>query len=112
MDVKTSMSKYRLLVPGQDHVENKVKESIKLLLQTEKQVVFRTTVVPLLVEKEDIIEIAHLIQGAQLYILQQFQPHNTLDKSYEDIKPYPLSWLEEVAEIARLYVGQVRIEGE
>jgi len=112
MDVKTSLSKYRLLVPNSNHIESAIKESIELLLGTEKKVFFRTTVVPVLVEKEDIKEISQLIQGAPLYVLQQFQPHNTLDKSYEKIQPYSQSVLEEMAKIAAEYVGEIKIEEE
>jgi len=112
MDVKTSLPKYRLLVPQHNHIESVVRESIDLLLQAEKKIIFRTTVVPVLVEKEDIIEISQLIQGAPLYILQQFQPHNTLDKAYEKIQPYSLSILEEMAKMAADYVGQVKVEEE
>lgn len=111
LDIKTSLDKYRLVTLNSDQLTLNVKESINLLRQTKKQVLFRTTVVPGLVEMEDIIKIARLIESAQLYILQQFQPRNTLDKSYEKLEPYPIAFLEEAAQEAQKFVRQVKIEG-
>ncbi|HDJ23790.1 MAG TPA: anaerobic ribonucleoside-triphosphate reductase activating protein [Candidatus Aminicenantes bacterium] len=111
MDIKTSLDKYGLVSQAIDEVALKIKESIDLLLQTDKEVIFRTTVVPGLVEMADINKIAKLIEKAPLYVLQQFEPQNTLDESYESLKPYPSSFLEEAAQAARAFVQKVKIEG-
>ena len=53
-------------------VLEKIKESIKLLLTGPIEYEFRTTFVPEL-KQEDILEMAEYIQGARLYVLQQYR---------------------------------------
>jgi pyruvate-formate lyase-activating enzyme len=70
------------------------------------EVYFRTTVVPGLVGKEDILEIAKFIakKGGKRYILQQYHPRNLIDKRYEKIRPYPKEILEELADSCSKFV--------
>ena len=49
-----------------------VKESIKLLIESNMDYEFRTTVVPTLHDKEDIKQICHSLKGCKKYILQKF----------------------------------------
>ncbi len=49
-----------------------VKESIKLLIESNMDYEFRTTVVPTLHDKEDIKQICHSLKGCRKYILQKF----------------------------------------
>jgi len=56
---------------------------------------FRTTVVPKLLNEDDIVLIAKRISGAKRYYLQQFKPTSThVDESYSDVAPYPLEVLQ------------------
>lgn len=58
---------------------------------------FRTTVVPGLLSKDDIAQIAERIRGAKRYFLQQFKSHNShVDERYSKVAPYPLEFLREV----------------
>ena len=50
---------------------------------------FRTTVVPGLLGREDIRKIGVWLEGAEIYQLQQFVPHDTIDPAWLDVKPYP-----------------------
>ena len=50
----------------------KVKESIKLLLGSNVDYEFRTTVVPTLHDEEDIKQICHSLRGCRKYVLQKF----------------------------------------
>jgi len=83
----------------------KVKESIELIMNSEIDYEFRTTVVPLLHSDETIMEIARYITGAKRYILQNFSPlENTLDPSFQKIKPYSVEKIQELSEKAKKYV--------
>ncbi|MCD6448622.1 MAG: anaerobic ribonucleoside-triphosphate reductase activating protein, partial [Thermoplasmata archaeon] len=49
---------------------------------------FRTTVVKSQLTKEDIISIGKLIKGAELYVLQRFNPSKTLNPDFLNEKTY------------------------
>jgi len=101
MDIKTSFDKYsRLGYKGQlSELTSRLKESIEWIIKSGINHEFRTTVVPALVEKEDITKITAELSGAKLYVLAQFRAENTLDKNYESIVPYPKTILFEMKKI-------------
>jgi len=83
----------------------KVKNSIKIIMNSKIDYEFRTTVVPLLHSKETIMEIARYISGAKKYVLQNFSPlEKTLDPSFQKIKPYSDEKIQEWSEKAKKYV--------
>jgi len=88
-----------------------VKESLKILLSSNIDYELRTTVVPGLVDQEDVISIARGLEGARKYALQQFAPKVTLDKQYEKIEPYSKDKLEEMKEKIADYVESCEIRG-
>lgn len=116
MDVKAPLirDKYRE-VSGINTKENnlfeKVKESIKILLNSKIDYEFRTTVVPALLNKEDIITLATQIKGAKKYALQQFVPQKTLNKDYEKVKPYPEGELKKIKEKIKSYFEICELRG-
>jgi len=89
----------------------KVKESVKILSSSNVDYELRTTVVPGLVDQEDVISIAERIKGARKYVLQQFVPKVTLDKQYGKIEPYSKAQLEEMKEKIADYVESCEIRG-
>lgn len=91
----------------------RVKESVEILLKLGHEInyEFRTTVVPELLDKEDILEIARQIKEGHRYILQQFLPEKTLDKRYEEIKPYSKEKLEEMREKVKNFFEFSEIRG-
>ncbi|OGD35515.1 anaerobic ribonucleoside-triphosphate reductase activating protein [Candidatus Atribacteria bacterium RBG_16_35_8] len=83
----------------------RVKDSITLIMNSETDYEFRTTVVPVLHTEENIIEIAKYISGAKKYVLQNFSPlEKTLDPSFQKIKPYSDEKIQELSEKAKKYV--------
>ncbi len=86
-----------------------VKGSINLLKNAEFEVEFRTTVVPGLHRAEDIVEIARYLEGASQYSLQQFNPRDTLNPDYGNIKPFTREQLLAMADECRKYVKEVRL---
>jgi len=89
----------------------KVKESVKILLSSNIGYELRTTVVPGLVDQEDLISIARSFEGVKKYVLQPFVPKVALDKQYEKIKPYSKDKLEEMKEKIADYVEFCEIRG-
>lgn len=75
---------------------NKIKESIELIKNSGIDYEFRTTVIPGVHTKEDILQIAKEISPAKKYFLQNFRPEKTIDPKFEKIKPYPQEYLLEI----------------
>lgn len=71
----------------------KIKKSIELVKNSGVDYEFRTTVVPLMHTKEDILQIAKDIYPAKKYFLQNFKPEKTIDQKLAKLKPYPKDFL-------------------
>ena len=110
MDVKTSLAKYPLAA-GVPVDEQRIEESVGLILSSGIVHEFRTTVVPGIVAPEDVEEMAKLITGAEKYILQQFRPQGTLEPRFREVAPYPARTLLEMAQAAEKWVGEVEVRG-
>ncbi|RLC78469.1 MAG: anaerobic ribonucleoside-triphosphate reductase activating protein [Chloroflexi bacterium] len=106
MDVKTSLPKYSIL--GAKRVSS-IKESIEILRSSNIDYEFRTTVVPLIVDINDIISIGKLLQGSKKLYLQQFEPSNVLDPKFKEVKPYSPSLLEKFKLLLEDYIEKVEI---
>ncbi len=88
MDVKAPKNKYRELT-GVDVDIAKIEESILLIKDKAPAYEFKTTFVPGLLRKEDIVEIAKWLKGAERFYLQQFKPISPLVSStLENTVPY------------------------
>ncbi len=98
MDIKTSKEKYSLLTGQKKQILN-VERSVEILKEHAPNYEFRTTVVPGIVRKEDILKIARWIAPAKKYFLQQYRPQRTLDPAFKEIDPYPLEYLMEIQKI-------------
>ena len=86
-------------------IMEKVKDSIELIMNSEIDYEFRTTVVPLLHSDETIMEITRYIAGAKKYVLQNFSPlEKTLDPSFQKIKPYSDEKIQEFVEKVKRYI--------
>ena len=91
IDVKLPKEKYaKILKTKVDDIE----KSVELLKSSGIDFEFRTTVVPTVLEKQDILKITKWIGGSNVkYYLQNFRPEKTLDPKFEKIKPYPDKYL-------------------
>jgi len=91
IDFKTSKKKYRSLTSISDAYE-RLKESLKLVRD---KVEVRTTVVPTIVDMEDLNFIASEINklDIQKLVLQQFRNNDTLDPRFRKIEPYKIDFL-------------------
>lgn len=69
--------------------QKNIRESIEIIKKSGIDYEFRSTIVPGVHTKNDIIQIAKEIGPARAYFLQSFRPEKTLDHKFIKIKPYP-----------------------
>jgi len=110
LDVKTTPERYAELHPHPVAAANLV-ESIALAKQASIEVEFRTTCVPSLVGDNEIDSLGGLLQGAKLWVLQQFVPEHSLHQEWQEMFTYPRQRLEDFAQRAQGYVAQVQLRG-
>ncbi len=111
LDIKAPLERYREVTRSNVDPE-KIARAADLLRGSGVKHTFRTTVVPGLVGKEDVVKIGEWLKGAEHYLIQQFVPQTTIDPAFLEVKPYGRAELEEIAAAARPYFGEVRIEGD
>jgi pyruvate formate lyase activating enzyme len=111
MDVKAPAEKYHVLAGRDDLDVALLKRSIALLRSSGLAHEFRTTVVPGLLDEDDVEEIARWISGAERYVLQPFRPLRTLDPTLEGVAPYPVERLRAMAERAGRWVVKTGVRG-
>ncbi len=105
LDVKTSSEKYARL--GAKNVTELCRTIEILKADNHVECEFRTTVVPGIVEEEDIIQIGELIKGAKTFAFQQFVPGDTLDKDLNTLKPYTSETISKYSVTIKNYVNKV-----
>jgi len=91
---------------------DRVRESVNLIIDSEIDYEFRTTVVPSLHSEEDILEIAQEIKGAKKYALQNFSNRETMDPEFQKIVPYKIEELEEIRKLSLPYVQCCVVRGK
>lgn len=110
MDIKAPKEKY-IKASGKEVEIERIEESIQVLKKSKIDYEFRTTVVPGLLAKKDILKIAQWIKPAAKYFLQTFQnTTRTVDPDFMKIQPYSDSFLQEVLEEIKPYfdICQIR----
>jgi pyruvate formate lyase activating enzyme len=108
MDVKTNLDKYEKAINVKIDFKN-IERSVELIKNSGIDYEFRTTVVPGLVEKEDIEKIGEWLKGVKKIALQQFQNRKVLDKSFEKVLPYPDETLKGFKKILEKYIERVEL---
>jgi len=104
MDIKASHDKYDL-VTGIDPEMDKIKESIKILIESGLPYEFRTTLVPELHDKNDIHSMGEMIKGAEKWFLQPFKSDTDLvNKDFEGYPALTEVEMEDMKKIALKYV--------
>jgi pyruvate formate lyase activating enzyme len=107
MDIKTCLNqeKYGKVVNAEVRLD-KIKESISIIINSGIDHEFRTTLIPKLHSKGDVVEIAKKIKGAKRYVLQKFRPSDTLiDKKFEKEAPYSNEEMRSISEECSKYVA-------
>ena len=99
MDIKSSLTEEKYNNACGINVElTAIKKTVEILLSSSIDCFFRTTVVPGIVDEDDILKIAQMVKGKE-YRMQKFVPHNTLDENYIHIKPYSEQDMKKMEEI-------------
>ncbi|MDD5146118.1 MAG: anaerobic ribonucleoside-triphosphate reductase activating protein [Candidatus Pacebacteria bacterium] len=99
MDIKAPKEKYEKIIGNAKDIKNivgRIQRSIAILNNSNVDYEFRTTIIPILLKKEDILEIARWIMPAKKYFLQNFQPIKTVDPDFNGVKPYSKDYLLEI----------------
>ncbi len=110
VDIKTSPGKYPHVTDQQD-IGRCIRDSIGLTMSSDIPYEFRTTCVPGLLEEQDLHNIGDMVMGARKYILQQFRPEVTYDKTFAGIKKFSPQEINRFADILRSYVEEVGVRG-
>jgi pyruvate formate lyase activating enzyme len=111
MDVKAPKKKYPQLT-GVDTNLSEIEASIDLLKTKASAYEFKTTFIPGLLTKDDIIEIAQWLKGADTYYLQQFKIKTPLlSSTLETMMPYPREYLLETLEEIKPFFKHCKVRG-
>ncbi len=112
MDVKASPKKYSLACGIKINI-NKIQESINIIRASKIDYEFRTTIVPKLHTRDDLMIIGEWLEGSKRYVLQQFRPNfGTLDPNFKKEVPYPPSKIHEFADMLKPYFDEVIVRTE
>ncbi|MEM5872334.1 MAG: anaerobic ribonucleoside-triphosphate reductase activating protein [Candidatus Aenigmatarchaeota archaeon] len=105
MDIKAPLDeeKYEKITNTKNVLEN-VKKSISLIMNSDIDYEFRTTVIPTIHSERDIEEIAKYIKNAKLFVLQKFLPENALDENLRKLKTQNDDEMKKLVEVAGKYV--------
>ena len=88
MDIKAPKNKYNKLAGTKANLR-KIEESIEIIKNNAPDYEFRTTFIPDLLKKKDIIEIAKWLEGSKRFYLQQFKSDIPLISSkLDNVAPY------------------------
>ena len=110
IDIKTSLGRYNELHTQPVKIEALV-ETVDILKQAAVEVEFRTTCIPHLVTEAEIAEMGELLQGAPLWVLQQFVPMHAMVEEWQTFDMYRPEQLYTLAEQAQPFVERVEVRG-
>ncbi len=102
MDIKAPPEKYDLVANTKVQVEN-IQKTIDIIRNSSKDYEFRTTILPKLITKQDLLSIAEWIKGSKAYYLQQFRSIKTLNPEYRSESAYTEEELRQFIKLLKPY---------
>lgn len=108
MDIKVPLKRYQETVQYRITPEMLL-DSIQLIRRSGVDYEFRTTVVPGIVDGDDLEEIAMILTGSKRYVLQSFKPGSTLSEHYVDLEPYSIQEMRQFKDRVAPYFVQVKL---
>jgi pyruvate formate lyase activating enzyme len=111
MDVKAPLDSRYTKAAGRHLDVTPLRRAIRLLLESGIEHEFRCTLVPGLINPDDIAAIGESIKGAQAVALQEYLPKRARVESFGGGKSYTRSEVDAMAEVLKSYVKEVRIRG-
>ena len=106
MDIKAPLDKYQQITSvkcGKDNIQ----KSINLIMNSNIDYEFRTTVVKSQLSFDDFNKIGLLIQGAKRYYLQKFIPTKLCDEKLKNEQTYENQEFEEICKMLKKYIHEV-----
>lgn len=110
MDIKAPLEKYEKVTKSKVNLKD-IQKSVDIIRNTGIDYEFRSTILPKLHSKEDILAIGKWLKGSKRYFLQQFRPEKTLDKKLQKENPYSIEQLREFSEILKPFFEKVEVRG-
>lgn len=110
LDIKAPLSeeKYSKAIGiNSENLLAKVKKTVKILLKSNIEYEFRTTVVPTLHQRADIEEICRNIEGCRKYVVQKFRGENTIDPVFSELSPFSDEEVKAFVALARNFLPNV-----
>ncbi len=99
MDIKVPFERY-----DEFGFKKEVIETSNIIINSGINHEFRTTVVPNILNKKDIIQISKDLKNSKKYVLQQFRNKFCLNKEFEKVNPYSKNELEDMKEECNKFV--------
>lgn len=109
MDIKNKLDKYNLTTGVSNLNINPIIESINLIMSSQIEYEFRTTIIDEFHNKEDIVEIAKMIKGAKKYRLQKYVDRDgCIVSGFHEIEK---SVALDIADTVKEYINDVELRG-
>jgi len=107
MDIKAGPERYSEASGVRVNITS-IQESINLIRSSGLAYEFRTTIIPRLHSRDDLLKIGEWLEGSEAYALQQFRPDfGTLDPEYKKENSYSKLDLQEFASMLEPYFKKV-----
>jgi pyruvate formate lyase activating enzyme len=110
MDIKAPLNRYKAVTRAAVDPA-KIRESVDILMASGIDYEFRTTAVPSLITKKDLVAIAREIGSARRYIVQRFNSSKTLDGAMAGQKTFSREEMGKIKEELENYLPHVMIRG-
>ena len=111
MDLKISFGEYQKAIRIMNY-ELRIKKSIEIISKSGIDYEFRTTVVPGLHNKENLVKLAKQLKNLNFktnWFLQNFQAQNCLDKTYQQKKPFTPVAMNEFISLIKPFIPTVKL---
>ncbi len=112
MDIKAPLNEKYSAAAGRKLDLAPIRRSIRLLMESGTGYEFRSTLVPGLIDPEDIPEIGKAVQGAEVFTLQHYNPEHAGTEAYRKKETYSRAEAEEMASSLKPFVKEVRLRGK
>lgn len=112
MDIKASPERYSEAAGVRVNI-SRIQDSINLIRSSGVSYEFRTTVIPRLHSRDDLLEIGEWLKGSDVYVLQQFRgDFGTLDPLWAEEESYPREKFQGFKEMLNPYFKKVVLRVE
>lgn len=108
MDIKAPLEKYSEITNVNVNIDN-IRQSINLIMKSNVDYEFRTTVLKSQLSYDDFDKIGQLIRGAKHYYLQKFVPSKILNTDLKSEKTYTDIEFEKIRGILQNYIKLISV---